>query len=317
MHLIGCNYKMSKNCIIFLVGPTCSRKTAISLELSKYFPIEIISADSMQVYKNMDIGTAKATVKERNIVPHHLIDIVETSECFSAYAFRVKALKIIKEILSRNKIPLIVGGSGLYIKALLDGLKKYNSADIKLREALELQVNEQGLKSLYEKLRDLNKNMADKIHCNDKKRIIRALEINTLSKSNLVVEEKSLEDLGYSTLLIGLDWDRNELYEAVEKRVDQMIDIGLVDEVKNIAHNLSQTTSQAVGYKEIIAYLNNEMELVKAVVEIKKNTRHLVKKQLTWFRKEQRIKWVKAGRNIDLNETVNTVKDLINNTIYK
>jgi len=303
-----------KKRIVFILGPTASGKTKISLELSRRYHAEIISADSMQVYRGMDIGTDKISLSDRMDIRHHLIDIMEPYEEFSVFDFRRKALCCIDDIHKRGNLPLVVGGSGLYIKALIHGLAPYPSQSKKIREELKLRIKNEGLLSLYKHLNEIDPRTAKDIHPNDQRRIIRSIEIYQqmhIPPSLLAHERKSLESLGYEYILIGLCRDRKNLYARVNERVDEMIARGFIDEVKGLRGRLSLTTSQAVGYKEIAAYIDGEMPLKDAVDEIKKKSRNLVKKQLTWFRKDKRITWVELAKDESIINAVNKISSLL------
>ncbi len=297
--------------IAFLIGPTCSGKTHVSLELAKIIELSIVSADSMQIYQGMNIGTAKVSSDEQSQFRHYLIDIRKANESFSAFEYRQEAISAIDQISHERRLPLVVGGSGLYIKTLMDGMNAYPAASIDVRIRIESEFEEFGSYKMYEKLNEINPERASQLHPNDKKRILRALEIVELREKGLEEVLPSLEALGYESLFVGLQWPRQELYDLVEKRVDQMLDNGLIEEVKSLRDQLSSVNRQAVGYKEIIEYLDGECSLEDAIIEVKKNTRHLVKKQFTWFNKEDRITWVECGCGRDIGDVVNEVSVLI------
>lgn len=280
--------------VLFVVGPTASGKTKMSLLLANFFNGEIISADSMQVYKGMDIGTDKVSPQLRKKIPHYLVDIIDPSEEYSAYQFSQDAIACIDEIHKRNRLPIVVGGSGLYIKALCDGLAPAVSESTELRNQIEKEAERKGLSALYTELKMIDADRASEVHPNDKRRIIRALEVFRLTgdkPSEVRKEIKSLQEQGYEVKIIGLKASRQILYSNAEKRVDEMVARGLENEVKKIKTRLSSTTLQAVGYKEIIEYLQGTCSLQEAVDNIKKHTRHLVKKQFTWFMRDKRIEW--------------------------
>jgi len=309
---------MNKKRIVFIVGPTASGKSAISLEMTAVFNAEIVSCDSMQVYRLMDIGTDKIPDSIRAKIPHHMIDICDPSDEYSAFEYRRDALASISEIHVRRKLPIVVGGSGLYIKALCDGLSPFPSSSKDIRARLNERVQKNGLQSLHEELLKRDPKRAGEIHGNDERRIIRALEIcyQSDSKPSDIADQKiSLADLGYSFDLIGLEWPREELYARVNERVDSMIAEGLVDEVRCIKSLLSDTTRQALGYKEIIEHIDGDRSLEEAIDEIKKNTRHLVKKQITWFRKETRIRWIEMNQTIAFNDSLRMVKEAISTAL--
>jgi len=306
--------------IVFMVGPTASGKTSLSLEIAKKLEMEIVSCDSMQIYKGLDIGTDKVSSSVLSTIPHHMIDIREPGEEYSAFDYRTDCLSVIQAIHGRERTPLVVGGSGLYVKAVCDGLALYPRGSEVVRNELEARADREGLMALYEELAQRDQQRAALIHHNDKKRIIRALEICYQTDSvptELKDSRESLEDLGYSFLVVGIDRPRAELYEAVNVRVAHMIESGLVSEVDSLRGTLSKTTRQAVGYKEIIRYLEGACSLDSAIYELKKNTRHLVKKQLTWFRKDERIQWVEMDKKTLFDEAVVKMMQPINAFLNK
>ncbi|MCL4457246.1 MAG: tRNA (adenosine(37)-N6)-dimethylallyltransferase MiaA [Nitrospirae bacterium] len=307
--------------VIILLGPTGVGKTAASILLAKRLNTEIISSDSMQIYKHMDIGTAKPTIEERETVKHHMIDIVEPWETYSTGEY-IKAVRpIIESLHEQKKIPVIVGGTGLYIKAMTRGIFSGPSADWDLRnELLEKEKESPGY--LHEYLKSLDPKAASKIMPADTRRIVRALEV--CLKSDMAMSEihKTLTiPLPYEFVKIGITRDRKELYRIIEQRVDKMIEDGLIDEVKNviqmikengyrqeaighkedeslpIAHRLSPiaySSMQAIGYKEIAMHLNGEISLDEAIALVKKRSRNYAKRQFTWFKKEEEIQWIDA-----------------------
>ncbi|MBI4971603.1 MAG: tRNA (adenosine(37)-N6)-dimethylallyltransferase MiaA [Candidatus Omnitrophica bacterium] len=282
--------------VLFIVGPTASGKSRIALQLAKKLRGSIISADSMQVYRDMNIGTAKPSPNEMKSIPHYLVDQIPPSKNFSVYEWRNQALRAILEIISERRLPIVVGGSGFYIQALTNGIADQAPADDKVRAKL----SKLSLIALHARLKKIDPKSAKKIHPNDQKRLIRALEIYELTgKTRSEWEKKSepLSSLGYSFRMIGIAYPREVLYARVEKRVDAMIRAGLVHEVKQLAKKrLSKTANQSLSYREMLAYLKGKMTFAEAVDLLKKNTRHFAKRQITWFRHEKRIKWVDADR---------------------
>lgn len=279
--------------LLILTGPTGIGKTKLSLNIAREFNGEIISSDSMQIYKKMNIGTDKINLENTNI-KHYMVDIVEPDEEFTVANFKNQSKEIITEINSRNKLPMVVGGTGLYINSLVYNLSFSNVKPNKeYRDYLEGIIEDKGLYYLYEKLQELDNDAAKKIDKNNKQRVIRALEIIKFSdkKETKFFRE---ENNSYNLKMIGLNMDRALLYERINKRVDEMFNLGLVDEVKDLLdneYNESLTSMKAIGYKEIISYLNNEITLEESKELIKKNSRHYAKRQLTWFRRDNRIKW--------------------------
>jgi len=279
--------------VLILVGPTGVGKTGASIFLAQTLATEIISADSMQIYRGMDIGTAKPTEGERAGVKHHMIDIVEPFESYSTGRYIGTIRPIIEGLHGKEKIPIIVGGTGLYIKAITRGIFSGPSADWVLREKLlSLEREEEG--SLFRYLRALDAEAAKKIERNDLRRIVRALEVCVKSSEKVSFLRKSCtEPLPYEFVKIGLTRERKELYGIIGNRVDTMIRRGLEDEVAKIfAMNPDRTPMQAIGYKEFGSYLKGEILREEAVGLIKRNTRRYAKRQFTWFRKEEGIRWI-------------------------
>ncbi len=285
------------NKVLILLGPTGVGKTGASILLAKALNTEIISADSMQIYRHMDIGTAKPSKEERATVRHHMIDIVNPSEAYSTGKYIEAVVPIIEGLHKTERIPVVVGGTGLYIKAMTKGIFSGPSADWTLREyLLSMEKEENG--SLYNYLKELDPEAAEKITPNDTRRIIRALEVCLKSKETLSEMQKKLtRPLPYEFIKIGLSRERKELYNMIEERVDKMIIDGLVNEVKKAIEMTGNSeiplpSMQAIGYKDIAMYLNGEITLDEAVRLIKRGTKRYAKRQFTWFRKEEDIHWV-------------------------
>lgn len=281
--------------IIFLVGPTAVGKTEVSLRLARLINAEIISCDSMQVYRGMDIGTQKPTPLQQKSIPHHMTDIISPTRNFSAAEFRRRALNYIKKIHQKRKIPLLVGGTALYMKALVDGLFPSPPADRTLRVKLLRQEELNGKSFLYKQLLKVDPYTARKLHPNDTRRIIRALEVYV--KTNTPMSELKKKTRGltdrYRVKIFALNRNRQDLYRRIEARVDRMFKQGFTKECRRLKRkSLSMTARQALGYKEAFAYLNGEISLEQAKELIKKNTRHFAKRQLSWFRNDNRIIWI-------------------------
>jgi len=284
--------------IIFLVGPTAVGKTETSIHLAKLIDAEIISCDSMQVYKGMDIGTQKPTAAQRRVAPHYIVDIVSPSYNFSAANFRKRAIGYIKRIHKEGRTPLFVGGTALYMKILIDGLFPSPAADKALRK--NLLKEEAGKKgALYNKLLKVDPQTAKILHPNDTRRIIRALEVYIKTNrpmSELKKKTKGLKD-SYDIKIFCLNRNRENLYKKIEKRVDSMFKQGLLAECKQLKKKrLSITAKQALGYKEVFDYLNSKTTLQETKELIKKKTRNFAKRQLSWFRNDKRIIWIDADR---------------------
>lgn len=294
-----------KETLVFLIGPTAIGKTGVSFELAKHINAEIVSCDSMQVYKGMDIGTSKPPKRILGSLQHHLIDIIEPSEEFSVAQFRKLALGAIEDIIKRGKRPLIVGGSGLYFKVLLEGIFEGPAADRELRARLETEADEFGTEVLYRRLETLDCEAARKIHPNDLRRILRALEVYEKSKRPISEFKAATEGLGdrYALKIFGLNMDRAALYRKIDQRVELMFREGLVDEARRLLEKpLGLTASQALGYKEVFGFLKGEYDLDEAKRLIKRDTRRYAKRQLTWFRRDKRIDWIILDENFDSKE---------------
>lgn len=282
--------------MIAVIGPTAVGKTKVSIDLAKKLNTEIISGDSMLVYKDMNIGTAKPSSSEQSNIPHHLIDILEPQADFSVVDFTELASKCITTINSQGKIPILAGGTGLYVKALLEGYQfNPTPSDEKLRAQLDQLAKEYGNQYLHDRLTKLVPETAARLHPNDLRRVIRALEVFYLS-GDTVSQQKRIEqhNLLYDTVIIGLSMERSLLYERINQRVDIMIAQGLVDEVASLLKCGISSNCQAmqgIGYKEIVRYLKKEIDLPTAIDNIKQATRHFAKRQLTWYRKMPYITW--------------------------
>lgn len=302
--------------VLILLGPTGVGKTGASILLAKSLDTEIISADSMQIYRHMDIGTAKPSEKEMAGIRHHMIDVIEPSEEFSAGKYIEMVTPIIQDLLRRGKIPLIVGGTGLYIRAMTKGLFKGPSADWSLRTKL-LEMERKGKGSLYNYLRELDQEAAERINPSDTRRVLRAIEVCLKAKREITeLQKRFTEPLPYEFILIGLKRERKELYRLIEERVDRMISSGLMEEVKRILKmNPGRTALQAIGYKEIISCLRGEINLDESIRLIKRRTKTYAKRQFTWFRKEDGIRWVDVTglfTPLEIYEAIaNSIKDLL------
>lgn len=295
--------KFLKQKLIVLIGPTAVGKTKLSIELAKKFNGEIISGDSMQIYKRMDIGTAKITREEMDGVPHHLIDIKEPDEGFSTAEFQEVVRVKIDEISSRGKLPLIVGGTGLYIQSVIYDYQFTDApSDPVFRRLLEKQAEEHGVAFVHDLLKQNDPESALKIHPNNIRRVIRALEINHCTgqtQSELQVQQ-SPEPL-YNTAIIGLTMDRELLYNRINQRVDLMMSQGLLDEVKDFYEKgLRDCQSiQAIGYKELYDYFDGKISLEASVEILKQNSRRYAKRQLTWFRNKMNVEWFDMSASME------------------
>jgi len=286
---------MTKKLIVIL-GPTASGKSELALKLAKELNAEIVSADSRQIYKGMDIGTAKSAKKERKIIKHYLIDIKKPNQLYTVWEYKRNAIEAINQIIKRDKVPFLVGGTGLYIKAIVDNLEIPKvKPDWKLRKSLELKIKTQGLKSLYDELIKIDPEAAYIVDSQNPRRIIRALEVAIKTKKPFSQQRKKGKSL-FDVLEIGLSVSEEKLKEKIEKRVDKMVKMGLVKEVKNLIkiYDKNLSTFDAIGYREIVDYLNKKKSLTEAIKEIKKNTWHFAKRQMTWFKCDKQIHWIKS-----------------------
>jgi len=302
--------------LLVLVGPTAVGKTKLSLELAKRYDCEIISGDSMQVYRGMDIGTAKASAEERKQIPHHMIDIVDPDYPFSVAEFQAAVKRCIYDIHKRGKLPFLVGGTGLYIKAVCyDYRFPEGGVDERFREALRQYALQHGTEALYRRLQETDPVTAARLHPNDQRRIIRALEIahvtGTLMSEQLAGQKKQSP---YELCIIGLTMERKLLYKRIEERVDRMIEQGLVEEVRGLlerGYTADLVSMQALGYKEIAAYLQGRCSLAEAVELLKRNTRRFAKRQLSWFRHMPDIFWIDTGGNANFSAHCRQINDII------
>lgn len=284
--------------LLVIVGPTAVGKTDIAIQLAHKLQGEVVSADSMQVYRGMDIGTAKPTPAEQEDIPHHLIDIVEPGEPFSVAEYQTMAREKITEIGQRGHLPILAGGTGLYVRAVID---HYNfipaDTDWELRAKLRRQAAEAGLDALYQWLQEVDPVVAQRIHPNDERRIVRALEVYQTTGQPLSFWEQQVDDSQplYDLLMVGLTRPREELYDRINQRVDLMVQAGLIDEARRLLQaGLKEDfiARQAIGYKELFAYLRGEETIDAALATLKRNTRRYAKRQLTWFRADKRVQWV-------------------------
>jgi len=300
------------NKVLFIIGPTAVGKSELAIELAKKLDGKIISADSMQVYFGMDIGTAKPSKAELEEVPHHLINILPPDKPWSVSDFVNNAKTMIEDIAKRGKLPIVVGGTGLYLNALIEGYSfPVIERDLEVRKSLEGEAKSYGSLHLYEKLKKIDPDTANNIHYNDTKRIVRALEVYELTgKPMSLLRSKDEENLSFKPVIIGLDMDRHALYKRIEARVDDMLKAGLIDEVKkllNEGYDKSLTSMEAIGYKEVIDHLNGKYTFDELVNMLKQNTRNFAKRQMTWFRRFKNVNWVDVER-IKLSDIIDLIK---------
>lgn len=293
---------MADRLVIAIVGPTCTGKTRIAIELAKLVKGEIISADARQIYKLIDIGTAKPTREELSEVPHHLVDILPLEDEISAGTFTKLARDAVNEIFARNHKPIIAGGSGLYLRAVIDGLFDAPDVDDEIREGLKKRLRTEGAEKLLAELKRVDPEAAKDLLSQNYKRILRALEIYYSSGERISeLRQARPSTPSFKTLQFGILLERKLLYRRIEKRVDEMIEKGLIDEVKEILKRGFEpglNSLQTVGYKEAIGYVQGKIKFEEMVPLIKMNTRRYAKRQMTWFRKDSRIIWIEGdGRN--------------------
>lgn len=299
-----------KPTVIVIGGPTASGKSNLAVKLAQKINGEIISADSMQIYKDMNIGTAKITEEEKQGIKHYMLDFVSPEERYSVSTYKKEAESKIEEILKKGKTPIIVGGTGLYIESLIYGIEFQDEIiDEEYRQKLNDIAEKEGLEKLYEEAKRIDENAMQKISPNDRKRIIRVLEIyhktgKTKTEQEILSRQKEVK---YNYKVFAITMDRKKLYERIEKRVDQMIEEGLIQEVEKIRkkYNRFPTAMQGLGYKEVVEYLENKVTKEEMVEKLKKETRHYAKRQLTWFRKYKELTWLEGDADININiETI-------------
>lgn len=290
--------------LIVVLGPTAVGKTALSIALAKRFHTEVISGDSMLIYRHMDIGTAKPSPVEQDGIVHHLIDIVEPSESFDVTAFLALARQKIRELNERGCVPILAGGTGLYIKALLEGYRfNVTPQNEAFRAEMEKVICECGAEEVHRRLAAVQPETAARLHPNDTRRVIRALEVATFGGETVSQQKTDEAARLYDVAVIGLTSERSLLYERINRRVDEMMELGLLREVEELLARGISPEAQAmkgIGYKELVAYLNGTCTLEEAVDEIKKGTRHFAKRQFTWYRKMPYIDWYEVETKDDL-----------------
>lgn len=297
--------------VIVIVGPTGVGKTKLSIELAKKYNGEIINGDSMQVYKEMNIGTAKIKDEEKEGIPHHLFSILSFNESNSIYDFQTLVRNKIEEISSKNKLPIIVGGTGLYLKACL---YDYEFLETKNSNVNLDKYNDYSNEELHQELEKIDKESAEKIHPNNRRRVLRAIEIylsNSESKTN--IEAKQEHKLIYDATIIGLTIDRKVLHSIQDKRVDKMMEEGLLKEVESLLAKedfMNNTASQAIGYKEFIPYFKNEITLEEAIEQVKIHTHQYAKRQYTFFNNQLNVNWIEVDLN-NFNKTIETANNII------
>lgn len=297
--------------VVVIVGPTASGKTALSVELAKKIDGEIISSDSMQIYKDMDIGTAKVTKEEMQGIKHYLVDFVSPDTRYTVSDFKRDSESAIKEIIAKGKTPIVVGGTGLYVNSLIYGIEyqDMNFDEQYRNELMQIAETEEGLKSLYEQAQKIDPEATEKVSQNDKKRIVRILEIykatgKTKTEQEILSRQKEIE---YDFKVFGITMERSLLYDRINHRVDIMIEQGLENEVRNLISKYSEfpTAMQGLGYKEVVEYFEGKISYEEMIEKIKQESRRYAKRQLTWFRKNKETIWLDATEGMDKN--INTI----------
>ena len=302
--------------VIVIVGPTASGKTALSIELAKKINGEIVSCDSMQIYKDMNIGSAKPSIEEMQGIKHYMLDFVRPDERYSVAEYKKQAEEAIEEILAKGKTPIVIGGTGLYADSLIYGIEyKEIEFDEEYRKELEkIASTEEGLAKLYEEATKIDKDAMEKISKNDKKRIIRVLEIYHSTGKNKTEQEleSRKKEVKYDYYVFAINMDREKLYDRINRRVDIMIENGLIEEVQNLLKKYSEfpTAMQGLGYKEVVEYLQGDLTKEEMIEKIKQETRRYAKRQLTWFRKNKNTIWI-DGLN-DIQNNINIILEGIN-----
>ena len=308
---------MKNNKVIVIVGPTASGKTGLSIELAKRYNGEIVSADSMQIYKDMNIATAKPTIEEMCGIKHHLIDFLNPGETYSVGQYVLDAENAISDILSRDKMPIVCGGTGLYVDSLINGINfTEDSSDDKIRNELYQIAETEGIDYLLNVLKEFDPDSYENLsQQRNLRRIIRAIEFykvtgKTITQQNIESQNTSSK---FDYLIIGLNADdRQFIYDRINRRVDLMIESGLIEETKSVLQmNLSDTSIKAIGYKELIPYINNQSSLDDCIEKLKMETRRYAKRQLTWFRRNKMINWIYIDRYSSLNDIVKVAVDII------
>ena len=298
-----------------VIGPTASGKSDLAVEICRHFGGEVVSADSMQIYKGMDIATAKPTEEEKKNVPHHMMDFLDNTEDYSVALYQRAAAECIADIHLRGLLPVVCGGTGLYVDTLLNNVKlSEESYDEELRRSLLKRAEDEGAEKLLEEVMAFDPEYAEKLHPNNIKRIVRALEVYKTTGTTMTEQiEMSKQASPYDVCFIGLDAeDRQFLYDRIDRRVDIMLERGLESEAREyLATASSSTSAQAIGYKELMPYLKGESELTPCVERLKQETRKYAKRQLTWFRRDNRIHYIKADGGKNFSQIVDEAIDYI------
>ena len=308
---------------VVICGPTGIGKTCFAIQLARLFRGEIIGADSMQIYRHMDIGTAKPTPAERSTVPHHMVDIVEPDEPFDAETYATLSFSIVMALQARQVVPLVVGGTGLYIKALIHGLFDTRPGDEGIRMRLKQRAEKEGAEALFERLKQVDPVAARKLHVNDSYRIIRALEVYETAGVPIsdFQQRHRFQESRLTTLKFGLYMERGRLYERIDQRVDMMIHAGLLDEVRGLreaGYSGALKSMQSIGYRHMCDFLDGHLDWEEAVRTLKRDTRRYAKRQMTWFKADREIVWVDPVVSKEIEDRIRTfLSDQVNYATYK
>lgn len=306
---------MEKTFIVVVCGPTASGKTKLAVDIARRFNGEIISADSMQIYRKLDIASAKPTEEEKEGIPHHLMDFLEPDTAYSVADYVIEARRLIADISARGRLPVICGGTGLYINSIVDNIEFDDTgSDPEYREELKAIAREKGNGAVLSMLREIDPESAERLHENNLSRVIRALEVYHLSGKTMteIQAESRKNPSPYEPCMLMIDWDREVLYDRINRRVDIMLRLGLLEEAKEFfTHDDYVTASQAIGYKELKPYFDGEKELSECVEHLKQETRKYAKRQLTWFRKDSRINLISANETTKYDEILKNAEKII------
>ena len=306
--------------LLVILGPTAVGKSEIAISLAQKIKGEIISADSMQLYQGMNLGTAKPSLLEQKVVSHHLIDLLKPDGSFNVFDYAKEVEKVIKKIHRRKKIPILVGGSGLYIRAVVDGLFENPKIDSEKKSIAKEKLRNKSTDFLYEELRRVDQKASEKIHPHDRRRIKRALEVFYTTGIPISVLQRKKPAKPFQPLLIGISRERKELYQRINERVDEIFAKGFIDEVKTLlksGYTENLNSMQAIGYQETIVCLKNERSLAETIELIKKNTRRYAKRQLSWFRQDKRINWLSLDNEETPLKVVVRIETLFRNFLIK
>ena len=305
---------MEKNKVLAVVGPTASGKTSLGVELAQLLNGEVVSCDSMQIYEGLYIATAKPTIEEMQGIPHHLIGVIPRTQKFSVADYAQMARETIADITARGKLPILVGGTGLYADAVLTGMQfEEEPGDPQIRQRLMQRLETEGAEVLWQELQTLDPQAAEQIHPNNSVRLVRALEVclRTGDTFTAYKQRNAAHPSPYDSLIFGLHWEREVLYDRIGQRVDLMLEQGLLDEVKNARDPAMQTSAAAIGYKELLPYLDGVSDLETCIEDLKRETRRYAKRQMTWFRRNAQIYWLNMGESNEREKNLKNAEKII------